>query len=252
MDFVIVHKIDRLTRNRADGAAIHLDERAGHSAQLNQPGDLRRDLPRLRSDQTRAELNEPLRQHRQAEQRLRPPSRAASPTSDAHLIRATGWTPVETLRTPAKPIVKCISAGQGATTRPTPQAFVRRFGTPVGRSWVQFGKVQTLLTPGQVVELVDAYESGATTAELSKKPLGLPPHRRSAPSPSEHPLRRGGIAPEHVNEAAALYESGMSLATIAARFSTSAAHRSPHTPLTRCRNENAVAAHAGAWHLSYS
>lgn len=78
------------------------------------------------------------------------------------------------------------------------------------------GKVQTLLAPEQVIELVNAYESGATTAELSEK---FSIHRRTVVLHLHRqgvPLRRGGIAPEHVNEAADLYQSGMSLATIAA------------------------------------
>lgn len=84
------------------------------------------------------------------------------------------------------------------------------------------GKVQTLLAPERVAELVHAYESGATTAELSesfsihRRTVVLHLHRQGVP------LRRGGIAPEHVNEAADLYRSGLSLAKIAARFSTSA------------------------------
>lgn len=70
--------------------------------------------------------------------------------------------------------------------------------------------------------MVDAYESGATTAELNDS---FSIHRRTVVlhlHPQGVPLRRGGIAPEHVNEAADLYQSGMSLATIAARFNTSA------------------------------
>lgn len=94
-----------------------------------------------------------------------------------------------------------------------------------GLPWADRGccrEVQTLLAPEQVAELVDAYESGATTVELSesfaihRRTVVLHLHRQGVS------LRRGGLVPEHVNEAADLYRSGLSLAKIAARFSTSA------------------------------
>ncbi len=83
------------------------------------------------------------------------------------------------------------------------------------------GKVQTLLTPGQVDDLVEAYRAGASTAELSER---FKIHRRTAIAHlrRQAALRPRGLAPEHVDQAVRLYESGESLAQIGEQFGTSA------------------------------
>lgn len=82
--------------------------------------------------------------------------------------------------------------------------------------------VQTLLTDAQVSELVAAYVAGADTSELSER-FGI--HRRTVVAHlvrQSVPLRRRGLARQYVNEAARLYESGLSLSDIGLRFGASA------------------------------
>ncbi len=82
--------------------------------------------------------------------------------------------------------------------------------------------VQTLLTDAQVAELVAAYVAGADTSELSER---FRIHRRTVVAHlvrQSVPLRRRGLASEHVTEAVQLYQSGSSLSDIGLRFGASA------------------------------
>lgn len=80
-------------------------------------------------------------------------------------------------------------------------------------------QVQRHLSPAEQVAVVRAYQSGADMATLAKQ-YGV--HRHSV-SRALHalgiPLRRGGLRPEDVAEAAQLYEAGWSLARLGDRYS---------------------------------